>query len=69
MNNINEYNRMLQKDPEDFRAFFGRGVAYYEMGEYDKALEDIKEVLDIYPDFNEAYYYLSSIYEKINSNN
>ena len=69
MNDIIECNIRIRKNPYDLEAFFMRGVAFYEMDEYEKALEDFNEVFYINP-LNEAiYYYLGAISEKKNSNN
>ena len=69
MNIIIECTKMLQKNEYDFWALFTRGIAYYEMGEYENALCDFNEVVNIDPYCNAAYYYLGAISEKNNKNN
>jgi tetratricopeptide (TPR) repeat protein len=39
---ISEFNRVLEKNPRDARAYYERGLVYYNMGEYDKASQDVR---------------------------
>ncbi|MCK4678307.1 MAG: tetratricopeptide repeat protein [Bacteroidales bacterium] len=61
------YNRMIQLDTEKkfFQAYFGRGVAYLELHEYSKAINDFLEVVKIKPENAEAWYNLGLCYNKL----
>jgi tetratricopeptide (TPR) repeat protein len=38
---ISEFNRVLEGNPQNARAYYERGLVYYNKGEYDKAWEDV----------------------------
>ena len=38
---ISEFNNVLEKNPRDARAYYERGLVYYNKGEYDKAWQDV----------------------------
>ena len=40
---ISELSRVLEKNPQNARAYYERGLVYYEKGEYDKARQDIRK--------------------------
>ena len=37
---ISEFDKVLEKNPRDARAYYERGLVYYNKGEYDKAWQD-----------------------------
>ncbi len=39
------------------------GITYYKEGEFDKAIERLKEAIELDPNIAEAYYYLGLVYE------
>lgn len=39
---ISEFDRVLEKNPRDARAYYERGLVYYNKGEYDKAWQDVQ---------------------------
>jgi tetratricopeptide (TPR) repeat protein len=39
---ISEFNRVLERNPQDARAYYERGLVYYNMGKYDKASQDAR---------------------------
>ena len=39
---ISELDRVLEKNPRDARAYYERGLVYYNKGEYDKARQDVQ---------------------------
>ncbi|MGB3459606.1 MAG: tetratricopeptide repeat protein [Halobacteriota archaeon] len=43
---IEQYGKVLEKEPENDNALFNRGRAYNEKGDYDKALEDYNLYLE-----------------------
>lgn len=40
---ISELSRVLEKNPQNARACYERGLIYYDKGEYDKAWEDVRK--------------------------
>ena len=38
---ISHFNRVLEQNPRDARAYYERGLVYYNKGEYDKAWQDV----------------------------
>ena len=38
---ISEFDKVLEKNPRDARAYYERGLVYYNKGEYDKAWQDV----------------------------
>lgn len=53
---ISDYNRALQIDPDNSRAYSQRGVAYYKLKAYKEAFGDYAQALQLNPSFAEAYY-------------
>ena len=41
---------------KDAETYYNRGIAYYGKGEYDRAILDYNEALEINPRYAEAYY-------------
>ncbi|MBN2223317.1 MAG: tetratricopeptide repeat protein [Deltaproteobacteria bacterium] len=72
---LNEYDKALinytnaiesgQKDYSGFYAFYLRSRAYYEKGEYDKALDDINYSLKLKPDQIYILWVRSDIYREM----
>ena len=40
----------------DFEIYYGRGLAYYKMGQYDKAISDYTEAIKLKPKHADIYY-------------
>lgn len=38
---IEDYNKAFELNPNDYRLYFVRGIAYKDLGEYEKALKDV----------------------------
>lgn len=55
---IIEYQEELRKDPENVQAGKEIGIAYYKIGDIDKALRALENVVEKRPDDPEARYYL-----------
>ena len=49
-------SKAIAPTPNDAEAYYKRGVAYGEKGEFDLAIEDFTKVIDLNPDSAEAYY-------------
>lgn len=59
---FSDYNKAVQLYPHE-RTFYARGMAYVNLKEFDKALQDLTKSLEINPNFGEAYFGLSFIKE------
>jgi lipoprotein NlpI len=53
---IEEYNKILQFDPENIDALNNRGNAYSKSDRYDEAIADFDKVISLRPDFILAYH-------------
>ncbi|UCC99730.1 MAG: tetratricopeptide repeat protein [Phycisphaerales bacterium] len=40
---ISEFDVVLENNPHNARAYYERGLVYYNKGEYDKAWEDVRK--------------------------
>jgi tetratricopeptide (TPR) repeat protein len=52
---IKEYTKAIEANPRDAKAYFLRGQAYSEKGQYDQAIADFTRALEINPTDTEAY--------------
>ena len=48
--------KAIAPTPDDAEAYYNRGVACGEKGDFDRAIEDFNKVIDLNPDSAEAYY-------------
>lgn len=53
---LNDYNRVVELDPEFFYAFFNRGYVKCIIGDYWGSVSDYEKALEFEPMFSEAYY-------------
>ena len=53
MNNqtICELDEIIRLNPEDAKAYINRGYAYYEKGDYDRAIEDFDSAVRLCPNY------------------
>lgn len=59
---INDYDKAIQMAPNFSTAFYGRGVMYYEKGDYNSAIRDLNQSVTIRPNNPNAYFYLGKTY-------
>lgn len=59
---IEKFNRAIELDPENDKAYCNRGIAYREIGEFDKGIKDIETAIKINPDVPEYYSNLGFAY-------
>ncbi|OPY75094.1 MAG: TPR repeat-containing protein YrrB [Syntrophorhabdus sp. PtaU1.Bin058] len=62
---INLYTLAIEKDPEFIDAYYNRGIMYYFLKEYEKAIGDLNKVIEKRPDHVMAYASRGSVYDKI----
>ena len=46
---------MIARQPDDGMVYFGRGLAYYDKKEYERAIADFTQAIELKPDFATAY--------------
>jgi tetratricopeptide (TPR) repeat protein len=63
---IDEMNQLLDKEKVFFPAYMVRGIAYYNLGQYEASIRDCLYSLKIAPDQAEAYYYAGLSFAKLN---
>ena len=63
---IMDLTKTIELDPFEWRAYQNRGYYNYLLEKYDIVLPDINKVIDIKPDFSNAYLLRGMIKEKLN---
>ena len=64
---IYSYERALSINPTSDSALYNLGGAYYELGQYPKAIKHLEESLEIYPDKENALSRLSACYLRLSN--
>jgi tetratricopeptide (TPR) repeat protein len=59
---LQEFDKALKIDSNNFRAHYWRGRVYLKMGHYDKATADFKTVVKLKPDYARPYHNLGWLY-------
>ena len=62
---ISDYNKAIEINPRDAKAYNNRGNAYQRKGQYDQAISDYNKALEINPRFAMAYSIYSSVLFKL----
>lgn len=44
---IQNYNRVISKNPRNINAYINRGIAYYRQGKYDQAITNYTQAIGI----------------------
>ncbi|MFX1257555.1 MAG: tetratricopeptide repeat protein [Promethearchaeota archaeon] len=55
--------RIIEIDPKNYRAIYNLGIAYFNIGEMEKALKAYNEAISIKQDYKYCYYNIGLIYE------
>jgi tetratricopeptide (TPR) repeat protein len=63
---LKDFQKAVQLDPKNHRAFNGLGYAYRKTGDYNKALENYGTALQISPNFPDAIEYRGEAYLGLN---
>ena len=49
---IRDYDSAIKLAPKNFKAYKGRGMIYFDMQEYELAIEELNKCIEIYPELN-----------------
>ena len=52
---LKDCTQAIQLKPHDARAYYNRGIIYYERGDFNRAIADHDKAIDLNPEFVEAY--------------
>ncbi|WP_066383059.1 tetratricopeptide repeat protein [Anabaena sp. CA = ATCC 33047] len=63
---VEEMNKLITQEKTFFPAYLTRGIAYYNLGQYEAAIRDFVFTLKMWPDQPEAYYYAGLSFAKLN---
>ncbi|MDQ6889441.1 MAG: tetratricopeptide repeat protein [Bacteroidota bacterium] len=66
---INYFDSSLQLDFTYMYAYREKGIALFDLGKYDAALETLKRAVTIQNNFEEGYYWMGKCYEKLDMKN
>ncbi|RUT07764.1 hypothetical protein DSM106972_020240 [Dulcicalothrix desertica PCC 7102] len=61
-----EMNQLIATEKSFFPSYLTRGIAYYNLGQYETAIRDFIFSLKIFPDQPEAYYYAGLSFAQLN---
>ena len=62
---ISCFEKMIEIEPRNYRAFYNLGITHFNLGNLEKALESYNEALEIKPDYIYCYYYIGYLYENV----
>ena len=51
-----DYDKLLESNPSDYKAWYGRGVVLKNIGRYEEAIASLDKALEIKPDYYKAWY-------------
>ena len=60
---ISCFEKMIEIEPRNYRAFYNLGITHFNLGNLEKALESYNEALKIKPDYKFCYYNIGYLYE------
>jgi tetratricopeptide (TPR) repeat protein len=61
---VNDYNKVLEAQPNDAQAYKNRGRAYFLLLNYQQAINDFDKVIELISDDAEAYFFREASREK-----
>lgn len=53
---VQHYSKILEKEPNNAKASYYRGVAYAEQNQLEKALQDLDRAIQLNPNYSDAYF-------------
>lgn len=64
---IAEFNEVLKVNPGEALAYYNRGLAYQNKGQYDRAISDYNKAIEIDPGDAKVYYSKAYACERTNN--
>ncbi len=64
-NAIAYYVKALEANPNNENAYFNAGLARYDLNDFNKAIENFKQAIELKKDFAFAWWALGACYEKL----
>lgn len=61
---IDNFSRLLVQNPNDAKLYFGRGMDFMLVQDYENALKDINRAIELNPDFLQSYFVRAVIMSK-----
>jgi len=52
---LGEYDQAIQLDPESAKAYYGRGTAYLNLGQLERAMQEFDTAIGLVSQYAEAY--------------
>ena len=52
---IEYYTKAIELNPEYTYAYYNRGIAYNDLGQYQKAIDDYTKAIELNPEYADAY--------------
>ncbi|MFX1315054.1 MAG: tetratricopeptide repeat protein [Promethearchaeota archaeon] len=59
------FKRIIEIKPNNYRAHYNLGIAYFNLGKLEKAKKAYEVALEIKPEYKHCYYNIGLIYESI----
>ena len=53
---IEDYDTVIEMNPDSVEAYIYRGLTYHHKGEYDRAIGDFTKAIELKPNYARAYY-------------
>jgi|GEM_PF-1032222 len=60
-----QFDLALNQTPHLPEAWYGRGMAYYQLNDFSAAVADWQQAVRLLPDFAQSYYWLGKAWEKL----
>ncbi|MFX0074133.1 MAG: tetratricopeptide repeat protein [Candidatus Hermodarchaeota archaeon] len=60
---IKFFKRIIDIDPENYRAYYNLGIAYFNLERFNEALKTFKIATSLKPDYKHCHYNIGLVYE------
>ena len=64
---ISIFKRIIELDPENYKAYYNLGIAHFNLNQFDEALNSYENAISIKPDYKHGYYNIGLLYEATES--
>ena len=62
---IQKYTAEIQRNPNNIETYCKRGIAYYDLKQYERAIQDFSKAIELKPNYAFAYYSRCHAYLKL----